>query len=306
MGDVDRLKELKVAAGVDEKQGEEEDKGKDKDKDKNLNSKQKAEIADHMKFYDIVKENLQVIKTNVGKIEKLREKDRKTANEKERKEIMATLDKTMDETTACGARIKKQLEFIKGENDKYAKEHKDSAKHQMISTLTQTHVRRFHQIMNDYNLVSNDFRQALQDRTRRQLKIVDKDITDEEVEKIVESGKAQEVIKQALISDDLEDVVRDIEERHQDILKLERQVLEVYELFRDLAQLVDLQQDSLDVIDARVQSAKNYTERAESELNEAEDYQKKARKRQCIILGLVIVVLVVILAPTLNAVLKDS
>jgi len=67
MGDVDRLKELKVAAGVDEKQGEEEDKGKDKDKDKNLNSKQKAEIADHMKFYDIVKENLQVIKTNVGK-----------------------------------------------------------------------------------------------------------------------------------------------------------------------------------------------------------------------------------------------
>jgi len=114
------------------------------------------------------------------------------------------------------------------------------------------------------------------------------------------------VIKQALISDDLEDVVRDIEERHQDILKLERQVLEVYELFRDLAQLVDLQQDSLDVIDARVQSAKNYTERAEVELTEAEDYQKKARKRQCIILGIVIAVLVIILAPTLSTVLKSS
>jgi len=304
MGDVDRLKELKLAAGEDEKQVEEDEKAKEKEK--NLNSKQKAEIADHMKLYDMVKESLQVIKTNVAKIEKLREKDRKTANEKERKDIMSTLDKTMDETNSHGGRIKKQLEFIKTENDKYAKEHKDSAKHQMRTNLYQTHVRRFHQIMNDYNLVSNDFRQALQDRTRRQLKIVDKDITDDEVEKIVESGKAQEVIKQALISDDLEDVVRDIEERHQDILKLERQVLEVYELFRDLASLVDLQQDSLDVIDARIQSAKNYTERAEVELTEAEDYQKKARKRQCMILGIVIIILVVILAPVLSTVLKQS
>jgi len=304
MGDVDRLKELKIASGEDEKVIEEDEKAKEKEK--NLNTKQKAEIADHMKLYDMVKESLQVIKANVGKIEKLREKDRKTANEKERKEIMSTLDKTMEETNQHGARIKKQLEFIKTENEKYAKEHKDSAKHQMRTNLYQTHVRRFHQIMNDYNLVSNDFRQALQDRTRRQLKIVDKDITDDEVEKIVESGKAQEVIKQALISDDLEDVVRDIEERHQDILKLERQVLEVYELFRDLAQLVDLQQDSLDVIDARIQSAKNYTERAEVELTEAEDYQKKARKRQCMILGIVIGGLVVILAPTLSVVLKQS
>jgi len=304
MGDVDRLKELKLAAGTDEKQVEDEEKAKEKEK--NLNSKQKAEIADHMKLYDIVKESLTIIKTNVGKIEKLREKDRKTANEKERKEIMSTLDKTMEETNQNGGRVKKQLEFIKTENDKYAKEHKDSAKLQMRTNLYQTHVRRFHQIMNDYNLVSNDFRQSLQDRTRRQLKIVDKDITDEEVEKIVESGKAQEVIKQALISDDLEDVVRDIEERHQDILKLERQVLEVYELFRDLAQLVDLQQDSLDVIDARIQSAKGYTEKAENELTEAEDYQKKARKRQCMILGLIIIVLVIVLAPTLSVVLKST
>ena len=55
------------------------------------------------------------------------------------------------------------------------------------------------------------------------------------------------------------------------------QVLEIYELFRDLATLVDLQQESLDVIENRIIKAKNYTEKAEVELNEAEEYQKKAR-----------------------------
>lgn len=68
-----------------------------------------------------------------------------------------------------------------------------------------------------------------------------------------------------------------IEERHLDIMKLERQVLEIYELFRDLATLVDLQQESLDVIENRIMNAKDYTEKAEVELHEAEDYQKKAR-----------------------------
>lgn len=59
-------------------------------------------------------------------------------------------------------------------------------------------------------------------------------------------------------------------------------MLEIFELFKDLATLVDLQQESLDVIENRILKAKNYTEKAEVELNEAEDYQKKARAvRQC-------------------------
>lgn len=114
-------------------------------------------------------------------------------------------------------------------------------------------------------------------RTRREIKIVDKDLPDSEIDKIIESGKAQEVIRNALVSDNLKSVVAVIEERHLDILKLEHQVLEIYELFRDLATLVDLQQESLDVIENRIMKAKNYTEKAEVELNEAEEYQKKAR-----------------------------
>merc|ERR1712153_269840 len=97
--------------------------------------------------------------------------------------------------------------------------------------------------------------------TRRQLKIVDADITDDQAEEIVASGQANEFIAKKLTSDaseSLTEMVRDIEERHLDILKLERQVLEVYELCKDLATLVELQQESLDVIENRIQKAKAY------------------------------------------------
>ena len=160
--------------------------------------------------------------------------------------------------------------------------------------------------MNDYNTAAHAFKKDLQKRTYREIKIVDSTISDEEIEKIVESGKANDVIKQALISDNLQDVVRVIEERHLDILKLEQQVLEIYELFRDLATLVDLQQESLDVIENRILHAKNYTEKAEVELNEAEDYQKKARNRRCCLLLILLGVLVAVLVPTLLTTLKKS
>jgi len=37
-------------------------------------------------------------------------------------------------------------------------------------------------------------------------------------------------------------VIEEIENRHLEILNLERQVMEVFELFKDLATLVDVQQ----------------------------------------------------------------
>jgi len=71
-------------------------------------------------------------------------------------------------------------------------------------------------------------------------------------------------------------------------------------LFRDLATLVDLQQESLDVIENRINHAKDYAEKAEVQLQEAEQYQTKARKRKCMILIVLLIILIVILAPILG------
>jgi len=264
------------------------------------------EIADHMKLYEPIKQGLELIRANVDKIGALKDKEKTIANEKARKEIMDALDQIMSETTKTGRDIKNALDQIKLQDAAYAKTNKDSAKNQMRINLYQTHIRRFHQDMNEYNAASHEFKQSLQERTRRQLKIVDSKISDEEVEKIVASGQADGVIKQVLISENLQDVVRDIEDRHLDILKLERQVLEVYELFKDLATLVEIQQESLDVIENRIGKAKDYVERAEGQLAEAEVYQKKTRKKQCCLIILLLAILIAILAPVLGTQLSKS
>lgn len=292
---VDRLADLGVETGVDD------------DGTLIAESAGNAEIAEHMQLYEPIKKELLKIQQNVRDIEKLKDKDRTVANEKERKDNMDRLEAVMGETTKIGRQIKAQLDKIRADNISYKQKNSgDSAKSQARDNLYSTNIRKFHAVMNEYNSASYDYKQGLQERTRRQLKIVDSSITDEEVEKIVQSGQAQGVISKALISENLQDTIRDIEERHHDIMKLEQQVLEVYELFKDLATLVDLQQESLDVIENRITNAKAYAIKAEDQLMQAEGHQKKARRKKCCLLVVLLVIVVIMLSAIIANAVKGS
>jgi t-SNARE complex subunit (syntaxin) len=240
MSGVDRLAELRRGAKYDDDNDDDEERQSTLDKDTTAEGKSKtsgggkkssqgeADIEQHMARYDLIKRGLDVLSKNTQQVDKLRQKNIKAAHEKQRKAIMTELDSLMDQSKQHAQLIKKTLDDIKAENAAYAKQHKQSgssAKVQMRANLYATHIRRFHTVMNDYNAAADSFKKELRARTRREIKIVDSTLGDEQVEAIVESGKAQDVIKQALISDNLQDVVRTIEERHLDILRLEQQVI---------------------------------------------------------------------------------
>jgi len=166
--------------------------------------------------------------------------------------------------------------------------------------------------LTDWKELTSSLKKQMVDDKKRQLKNVSESIgqelSDEKIEIIVNHGQADAVIQQAMMEDNarLEDVVADIEERHTEILHLERQLLEVFELFKDLATLVDVQGEQLDTIEGNVTRAGMSVQQAEKDLISAEESQRKARKKQCIILIICLVILVVILAPTLSVLTKSS
>jgi hypothetical protein len=79
---------------------------------------------------------------------------------------MTNLDDVMAETTTKGKRIKERLDTLKRENDDFGAKNKNSAQSQIRQNLYQTHIRRFHQCMTEYNEASTEFKQALKERTR--------------------------------------------------------------------------------------------------------------------------------------------
>uniref|UniRef100_A0A8D0GGY0 Syntaxin-12 n=1 Tax=Sphenodon punctatus TaxID=8508 RepID=A0A8D0GGY0_SPHPU len=84
-----------------------------------------------------------------------------------------------------------------------------------------------------------------------------------------------------------------IKERETAIKQLEADILDVNQIFKDLAMMIHDQGDMIDSIEANVESSEVHVERANEQLQRAAYYQKKSRKKICIlILGLAVASLI--------------
>lgn len=67
----------------------------------------------------------------------------------------------------------------------------------------------------------------------------------------------------------IKNTVEDIQNKYNDILKLEKNVNELFELFQELAVLIQAQGEMLDNIEANLEDANDYMEKAEVKLANA-------------------------------------
>ncbi|MXQ79457.1 hypothetical protein E5288_WYG000691 [Bos mutus] len=74
-----------------------------------------------------------------------------------------------------------------------------------------------------------------------------------------------------------------IKERETAIRQLEADILDVNQIFKDLAMMIHDQGDLIDSIEANVESSEVHVERATDQLQRAAYYQKKSRKKICIL-----------------------
>ena len=73
-------------------------------------------------------------------------------------------------------------------------------------------------------------------------------------------------------------LLRDIQSRHEDIIKLEESLKELRQLFLDMQALVEAQGEVLNEIENSVDSAVDFTTKGLDEMKKAVKYQKSARK----------------------------
>lgn len=85
-----------------------------------------------------------------------------------------------------------------------------------------------------------------------------------------------------------------IKERESAIKKLEADILDVNQIFKDLAVMIHDQGEMIDSIEANVESAEVHVERGADQLQRAAYYQKKSRKKICILV-LVLAIVAIIL-----------
>eukprot|EP00126_Sphaerothecum_destruens_P009579 Sdes_comp20539_c0_seq2m15235 len=220
-------------------------------------------------------------------------------SEKQGQQTTLELDQLQDNAQRISNRVRNKLKAIDKENKALDKASEGSANGRIRKSQHATLSRKFVDVMNVYNDTQTAYKQKYQERVRRQFKIVKPDATAEEIQAVVE-GEPTNVFAQQIMSKshaEVKQALEDIQDRHKDILKLEKSIKELHELFVDMAILVEAQGEMIDRIEFNVSESTQYVEEAVIELKAAHRLQTSARRKQMYITICIIILILIIAVP---------
>nr|ACO35366.1 syntaxin 4 [Lateolabrax japonicus] len=201
-----------------------------------------------------------------------------------------------DEIKTKAGQIQRKLKSIE------SKKGEDDGKYIPISVRmqrTQHGVlsKEFVELMGYCNTIQAQYRDRNVERIQRQLKITGTDVTDEQLDTMLESGQT-DVFTQNILVDAkaTKQALNEIESRHDEILKLERSIRDLHDMFQYLAMEVEAQGEMVNQIENNIKQSTNYVAKAKDNTEKAVTYQQKARKKKiwiAICLAILILILVI-------------
>ncbi|KAL5477358.1 hypothetical protein EMCRGX_G024148 [Ephydatia muelleri] len=202
-------------------------------------------------------------------------------------------DKMMDMVTKLSQKVHRGLNTMKDQvaSDERGPE-RNTADFRIKKAQYTTLARKFRDVMGEYNNIQEEYREKCKERIQRQLKYTGRQVTEDQVEEMIESNNTA-IFTQDILIDTAQkrQALNEVEERHKEILSLEQNIKELHEMFVDLAVLVDEQGEIIDRIEYNVETAAVHVDQGRKQLRQAVTLKRKSnRLRMCIICIVICVV----------------
>lgn len=135
---------------------------------------------------------------------------------------------------------------------------------------------------------------------RRYFTVTGETADDETIENMISSGESESFLQKAIQEQgrgQIMDAISEIQERHDSVKEIEKNLMELHQIFLDMAALVEAQGQQLNDIESHVAHASSFVRRGTEQLQEAREYQKESRKWTYIAVLLVIALIFLITFP---------
>ncbi|XP_069811217.1 syntaxin-11 isoform X2 [Dendropsophus ebraccatus] len=176
-----------------------------------------------------------------------------------------------------GEGIHRRLQSLKNLGEDAESKHGESSLLARVAKAQyNTLTRAFQQAMVEYHEAEMAQRENCKIRIQRQLEIMGKDVSGNQIEDMIEQGK-WDVFSENLLSDVkvARSALNEIETRHKELVKLESRIKEVHDLFLQMALLVEEQAETLNVVELNMEKVKDYVGAAKTQIKQAVEYKKK-------------------------------
>ncbi|PIN13967.1 SNARE protein Syntaxin 1 [Handroanthus impetiginosus] len=135
---------------------------------------------------------------------------------------------------------------------------------------------------------------------RRYFTVTGEKADDDLIESLISSGESETFLQKAIQEQgrgQILDAISEIQERHDAVKEIEKNLLELHQIFLDMAALVEAQGQQLNDIDSHVAHASSFVRRGTDQLQEAREYQKSSRKWTYIAIMLIVVIVILVTFP---------
>ncbi|KAK7268108.1 hypothetical protein RIF29_20795 [Crotalaria pallida] len=144
--------------------------------------------------------------------------------------------------------------------------------------------------------ISSEYRDTVQ---RRYFTVTGENPDDKTLDRLISTGESETFLQKAIQEQGrgrVLDTINEIQERHDAVKEIEKNLQELHQVFLDMAVLVQSQAEQLDDIESHVARAHSFVNTGTEQLHTARKHQKNTRKWTCycIILVLVIILFVVL------------
>ncbi|KAK6131592.1 hypothetical protein DH2020_034606 [Rehmannia glutinosa] len=162
--------------------------------------------------------------------------------------------------------------------------------------------KKLHDTMNRFNdlrqKMSSEYRETVQ---RRYYTVTGENPDEKILDNLIETGESETFLQKAIQQQgrgQVMDTIMEIQERHDAVKDMEKNLRELHQVFLDMAVLVQSQGEQLDDIESQVNRASSFVRGGTRQLEVARKHQKNTRKWACFgILLLLIIILIIVLPP---------
>ncbi|XP_043942171.1 syntaxin-4 [Protopterus annectens] len=154
---------------------------------------------------------------------------------------------------------------------------------------------RFVDAVNKCSTLQAQYRDRNVERIQRQLKITGVNVTDENLEDMIESGNAA-VFTSNILTDTraTKQALNEIESRHEEILKLEKSIRELHDMFMYLSMEIEAQGEMVNRIESNILESVTHVQKASEHTHKTVKLRKKANKKKIAIIACICITVVIL------------
>lgn len=238
-----------------------------------------------------VQESLRTFNDNVSRISDLHSRSLNNMDENASQRNASQLDALVADTADLSNDLKKRIKAL----ERQGGSGRDGQVKKQQTGLVKS---KFVEAIQNYQQVEQKHRQQHKQRMERQFKIVKPDATPEEVRSVVNDDSGGQIFQQALMNSnrygESRAAYREVQERHEDIKRIEKTLVELAQLFNDMSTLVEQQDDTINVIQAHAETVEHDTEAGLQATGKAVDSARAARKKRWICFIIIVVILIIV------------